>query len=107
MTTSSINKTNNIFKIKTGVIDKIKMDFNVDKRDRCVQISRIGVNGIEDPNCWNSLLDKLKDAIVTGFNVNIESRIADVERSEGQRNLPGWNFCTFFILKVGDAIGDG
>ncbi|TIB06856.1 hypothetical protein E3P96_00017 [Wallemia ichthyophaga] len=104
MSSSSQNKTNNIFKIKSGVIDKIRMDFNYDKRDRCVQISRIGVNGIEDPNCWNPLFDKLKEAIVAGFDLNINSRFADVERSESQRNLPGWNFCTFFILKESLAL---
>ena len=77
------------------------MDFNTDKRDRCVQVSRIGVNGVEDPNCWNPLIAKLKEAITNGFQINMDSRIGDVDKSANQSSLPGWNFCTFFILKVG------
>ncbi|TIA87478.1 hypothetical protein E3P99_03135 [Wallemia hederae] len=104
LTTSSITKSNNIFKIKTGVIDKIKMDFNTDKKDRCVQVSRIGVNGVEDPNCWNPLIAKLKEAITSGFQTNMDSRIGDVDKSANQSSLPGWNFCTFFILKESLAL---
>ena len=31
---------NRIFQIKTSVLDKIKADFNVEKRDRCVVLIR-------------------------------------------------------------------
>ncbi|EIM19355.1 hypothetical protein WALSEDRAFT_61529 [Wallemia mellicola CBS 633.66] len=77
------------------------MDFN---NQRCIQINRLGVNGIEDPNCWDPLIDKLKELTYIGFNTNIQMRLQDVEKSENQINLPGWNFCTFFILKESIAL---
>ncbi|KAK6968963.1 hypothetical protein R3P38DRAFT_2815083 [Favolaschia claudopus] len=49
----------NFFQLKGSVLDKLKGDFNTDRRDR------------ED----------------------------EVKRSESQRQMPGWNFCTFFTLK--------
>ena len=98
------NKANNLFKIKSSIIDKIKLDFNVDKRDRCIQVSRIGVNGIEDKDCWSPLINKLKLSIINGFDNNLKSRLNDVEKSENQINLPGWNFYTYFILKESIAL---
>ncbi|TIC19293.1 hypothetical protein E3Q12_04271 [Wallemia mellicola] len=94
-------KSNNLFKIKNSTLNKLKMDFN---NQRCIQINRLGVNGIEDPNCWDPLIDKLKELTYIGFNTNIQMRLQDVEKSENQINLPGWNFCTFFILKESIAL---
>lgn len=34
------------------------------------------------------------------FDSAIIQRHDEVRRSEGQQQMPGWNFCTFFILKV-------
>lgn len=42
----------------------------------------------------------MKEGILTAFDSVVSQREEEVKRSEGQRQMPGWNFCTFFILKV-------
>ncbi|KAI0797709.1 trafficking protein particle complex subunit 10 [Abortiporus biennis] len=86
-----------IFQIKTSVLDKIKADFNVDKRDRCVQL--IWSYDDDNPTAWADLMNKLKEGILSSFDIAITQKEEEVRRSEGQRQMPGWNFCTFFILK--------
>ena len=45
-------------------------------------------------------MSKVKDGIVSAFDAAITLREEEVKRSELQKQMPGWNFCTFFILKV-------
>lgn len=45
-------------------------------------------------------MTKLKEGITSAFDAAVAQREEDVKRSEGQKLMPGWNFCTFFILKV-------
>lgn len=42
----------------------------------------------------------MKEAIISAFDGAVSQRLEDVRRSENQRQMPGWNFCTFFLLKV-------
>lgn len=42
----------------------------------------------------------MKEGILTAFDSVVSQREEEVKRSEGQRQMPGWNFCTYFILKV-------
>lgn len=79
------------------VLDKIRADFNVPKRERCVQLA--WSVGSEDPAAWTDLISKMKEGIISSFDANIIQREEEVKRSELQRQMPGWNFCTFFILK--------
>lgn len=37
---------------------------------------------------------------MTAFDAAVSQREEEVRRSESQQSMPGWNFCTFFILKV-------
>jgi trafficking protein particle complex subunit 10 len=60
--------------------------------------------GSEDLAAWTELISKMKEGIILSFDSNILMRDEDVKRSESQRLMPGWNFCTFFILKVGSAF---
>lgn len=55
----------------------------------------------ENPAVWADLISKTKDGLITAFESAVNQREEDVRRSESQRAMPGWNFCTFFILKVG------
>ncbi|KAF8061615.1 trafficking protein particle complex subunit 10 [Lyophyllum atratum] len=43
------------------------------------------------PAVWAEVINKMKDWTV---------REEEVKRSESQRQMPGWNFCTFFVLKT-------
>ncbi|EGO20910.1 hypothetical protein SERLADRAFT_452051 [Serpula lacrymans var. lacrymans S7.9] len=85
------------FNMKGSVLDKIKADFNVDKRDRCVQIA--WSTGLNSPAIWADLINKFKDGLLSAFDSAVSQREDEVKRSESQRHMPGWNFCTFFILK--------
>ncbi|KIJ16879.1 hypothetical protein PAXINDRAFT_162498 [Paxillus involutus ATCC 200175] len=85
------------FNMKGSVLDKIKADFNVEKRDRCVQLAWSA--GEQSPAVWADLITKIKDGLLSALDIAVSSREEEVKRSEGQRHMPGWNFCTYFILK--------
>ncbi|KAF8810122.1 hypothetical protein BYT27DRAFT_7135471 [Phlegmacium glaucopus] len=87
----------NFFQIKGTVLDKLKTDFNSDKRDRCAQVN--WVTGNENPLAWAEFINKMKDGLLCTFDSAITQRQEEVKRSENQQSMPGWNFCTFFILK--------
>jgi hypothetical protein len=102
------------FNMKSSVLDKIKADFNIDKRDRydyppivslftltcirCVQLSWTA--GDLSPVIWADLVNKIKDGLLYALDSSVSQREEEVRRSESQRQMPGWNFCTFFILKA-------
>ncbi|KAF7338390.1 hypothetical protein MVEN_02064700 [Mycena venus] len=77
--------------------NKLKGDFNTDRRDRCVQLA--WTSGYDNPALWAEFLNKLKDGLLNSFDLAVSQREDEVKRSESQRQMPGWNFCTFFILK--------
>lgn len=58
------------------------------------------ITGNENPLAWAEFINKLKECIIYSFDSAIAARQEEVRRSESQQNMPGWNFCTFFILKV-------
>ncbi|KAG8842313.1 hypothetical protein FRB96_005595 [Tulasnella sp. 330] len=82
---------------RASILDKVKSDFNIGKRDRCVQLA--WAVGSDDPGAWSDLLSKMKEGIISTFDAHIVQREEEIRRSETQRQMPGWNFCTFFILK--------
>ncbi|CAL1704950.1 unnamed protein product [Somion occarium] len=95
----AIATSGRMFQMKASVLDKIKADFNVEKRDRCVELVWAYDSDYENPTAWADLIGKLKDGILCAFDAAVAQREEEVKRSEGQRQMPGWNFCTFFILK--------
>lgn len=91
------NASSNFFQMKGNILDKIRADFNTDKRDRCVQLAWPVAK--DNPTAWAELLSKVKDGILFAFDMAISLRDDEVRRSASQQSMPGWNFCTFFILK--------
>ncbi|CAE6406682.1 unnamed protein product [Rhizoctonia solani] len=87
-----------LFQMKGSIIDRMRADFTLAKRDRCVQLNYV-TGGQDDPASWTELIAKMKDAIITTLDSRISERMDDVRRTEAQRAVPGWNFCTFFVLK--------
>ncbi|KAF8602102.1 hypothetical protein BDV93DRAFT_220356 [Ceratobasidium sp. AG-I] len=87
-----------LFQMKGSIIDRMRADFTLAKRDRCVQLNYVSA-GQEDPAAWTDLIAKIKEAIVTTLDGRVAERMDDVRRTEAQRAVPGWNFCTFFVLK--------
>ncbi|KAJ7905373.1 trafficking protein particle complex subunit 10 [Mycena olivaceomarginata] len=93
----SRTQSGNFFQLKGSVLDKLRGDFNTDRRDRCVQLA--WTSGYDNPALWAEFLNKLKDGLLNSFDLAVSQREEEVKRSESQRQMPGWNFCTFFILK--------
>lgn len=112
----------------TPLLEKLRSDFNSSTKgspDRVAQI-RIGINDVpydmlprvvpavpsgysetehDAENAWSELVVKLKSLILSSFDMRVTQYEEDIKEKDGQRSLPGWNFCTFFILKEGLARG--
>ncbi|KAG8411237.1 hypothetical protein J3459_016451 [Metarhizium acridum] len=112
----------------TPLMEKFRSDFNSSSKgapDRVAQI-RIGINDVpydllprvvpavpsgyseteqDAENAWNELMSKFKSLILSSFDMRVTQYEEDIKEKDGQRSLPGWNFCTFFILKEGLARG--
>lgn len=119
-------------KSSTTILDKLRGDFNSSSSsssktnvDHIAQI-RIGINDVpydllprvvpavptgyteteEDAKAaWAELIDKIKRLILSSFDLRVTQYEEDIKEKDAQRSLPGWNFCTFFILKEGLARG--
>lgn len=102
VTNQSESRSSGFLNMKGTVIDKIKSDFNSSKKDRCAMI-RYSENDVGDDDVWLDLLSKLKEGVLTSFDQHVISYEEDIRRLDSQRTLPGWNYCTFFILKEGLA----
>ncbi|KAH8904866.1 hypothetical protein BR93DRAFT_945874 [Coniochaeta sp. PMI_546] len=112
----------------SSLLDKMRSDFNVSAKgtvDRVAQI-RIGINDVpydmlprvvpavptgyietelDSESAWADLIAKLKTLILSSFDQRVSQYEEDIKEKDAQRSLPGWNFCTFFILKEGLARG--
>jgi hypothetical protein len=66
---------------------------------RCVQL-RLSENESEDYEAWQDLISKLKEGILSSFDQHVKQYEEDIRRLDSQRSMIGWNYCTFFILKV-------
>lgn len=119
-------------KSSTTLLEKLRGDFNPSSSsssrtsaDHVAQI-RIGINDVpydllprvvpavptgyseteEDAReAWAELVDKIKRLILSSFDMRVTQYEEDIREKDAQRSLPGWNFCTFFILKEGLARG--
>ncbi len=112
----------------TPLMEKFRSDFNSSSKsapDRIAQI-RIGINDVpydmlprvvpavpsgyleseqDAERAWNELVTKFKNLILSSFDKRVTQYEEDIKEKDTQRTLPGWNFCTFFILKEGLALG--
>ncbi len=90
--------TSGLLKMRGTVLDRIKADFNVDKRDRCSQLTL--QDDLSSPRAWADIMSKIKEGVTSAFDSAVTQREDEIKRLEAQRQMPGWNFCTFFVLKV-------
>jgi hypothetical protein len=110
------------------LLEKMRADFNGSAKggvDRVRQI-RIGINDVpynmlprlvpavptgyqetehDSDIAWAELITKFKELILSSFDRRVTQYEEDIKERAAQRSLPGWNFCTFFILKEGLARG--
>ena len=114
-------------KSSMSVLEKIKADFNTTSKpmtDRVAQVlsgawhggqrhnsepsprkTAKGASQQHSDQAWDDLVSKLKLLILRSFDLRVRQYEEDVKQKISQRNLPGWNFCTFFVLKEGLARG--
>jgi len=64
-----------------------------------VQIN-LPAEGRDDPAAWPEVVNKIKESVVLALDAAIVEREEEVKRGEAQRMMVGWNFCTWFLLKV-------
>ncbi|KAL9099184.1 MAG: hypothetical protein Q9163_005282 [Psora crenata] len=100
-----------------SVVEKIRSDFNGTSKnaiDRVTQVqlpestanvSKADSRSQDGKEGWEDLVAKLKLLILASFNLRVQQYEEDIKEKELQRNLPGWNFNTFFVLKEGLARG--
>ncbi|KAF9979567.1 hypothetical protein BGZ65_006365, partial [Modicella reniformis] len=86
--------------LRSSVLDRIKADYNTGKKDRVAQV-RMADTEMSEMELWAEFTEKMKDGILTSFDQNVMSFEEDIRRLDSQRQMPGWNYCTFFILKEG------
>lgn len=95
----------------TTVLEKIKADFNGSSKtavDRVAQLRFPKEKSEKSPELaeqLEDLIDKMKNGILASFDLRVAQYEEDIKEKDSQRSLPGWNFCTFFILKEGLARG--
>ena len=59
----------------------------------------------EQKRALDDIAAKFKVLILLSFGLRVSQYEDDIQERESQRLLPGWNFCTFFMLKEGLARG--
>ncbi|KAI9679208.1 MAG: hypothetical protein M1817_005227 [Caeruleum heppii] len=109
------------------ILEKIRADFNGSNKtstDRVAQVrlhktdvpphlaqtmikspATAGDDPQERETAWSDLISKLKSLILSSFDLRVSQYEEDIREKDAQRSLPGWNFCTFFVLKEGLARG--
>ncbi|KAF2274282.1 TMEM1 family protein-like protein [Westerdykella ornata] len=112
----------------TTILEKIRADFNISSKsapDRVAQV-RLRKDAVpphmlptttatatppitespqEEQRAWADVIAKFKSLILLSFDLRVRQYEEDIREKEAQRVLPGWNFCTFFMLKEGLARG--
>lgn len=86
--------------MRQTLLDKIKADINIGKKDRCVELTWPLPQGSTSSSGWTEVVTRMKEGVIATFDQLFISRDEEIRKSEEQRTMPGWNFCTYFLLKV-------
>ena len=102
----------------SSVIGKLRADFNASSKNAVDRVAQVQVaerpeedsrrgheQSQDDRDGWEDLVAKIKYLILASFDLRVNQYEEDIREKEIQRNLPGWNFNTFFVLKEGLARG--
>ncbi|KAK5236740.1 hypothetical protein LTR47_001918 [Exophiala xenobiotica] len=113
--TDSINsKSKWSGKASATIFDKLRADFDSSKSaiKRVAQVRILDASDKSTPlslseleEQWQDLVESIKACILRSFDARVAQYESDIRERDSQRNLPGWNFCTFFVLKEGLAKG--
>ena len=94
------------------VLEKLKADFNGTSKSAVDRVAQLRLPKLgttqkppELPDQIEDIVEKMKNGILASFDQRVAQYEDDIREKDSQRSLPGWNFCTFFILKEGLARG--
>lgn len=95
------------------VLDKLKADFNGTSKSAVDRVAQLRLPKVgsgqkppdELPDQIEDFVEKMKNGVLASFDLRVAQYEEDIKGKDSQRSLPGWNFCTFFILKEGLARG--
>lgn len=108
------------------IFEKIRSDFNSSSSHALDRVAQIRIQSEDLPadrqpvapavtipawqetpsernSAWTDLISKFKLLILESFDHRVDQYEEDIRERDAQRSLPGWNFCTFFVLKEGLA----
>ena len=121
VSSSALNNSNNDSRAASRnpitILEKLRADFNGASKTAVDRVAQIQITPIAEwtqsksegssprSNSWNDLISKMKLLILASFDLRVTQYEDDIKEKESQRNLPGWNFNTFFVLKEGLARG--
>ncbi|KAJ6256519.1 hypothetical protein Dda_8381 [Drechslerella dactyloides] len=116
------NKSRFQFKSSSTILEKLKNDFGSTSKKALPRIVQIRLShpqpspppGAPAPTTplptpaekeadYASLISHMKSLILTSFDLRVLQYEDDITARSNQQHLPGWNFCTFFVLKEGLA----
>ncbi len=110
-TDSITNKSKWPGKGSSNVFEKLRADFNGSSKSAVERVAQVSVPNAgqqistEVQDQFHDLVEKLKLAILSSFDLRVRQYEEDIREKDSQRILPGWNFNTFFVLKEGLARG--
>ncbi|KAI9803488.1 MAG: hypothetical protein M1825_001831 [Sarcosagium campestre] len=111
------------------LLEKIRSDFNASSKSATDRVTQLRLHKTDIPPhlvpeslpgsaatpylenqqeheaAWFDVISKFKSLILTSFDLRVSQYEEDIRERDSQRSLPGWNFCTFFVLKEGLARG--
>ena len=101
----------------TVVNEKLRADFNGTSKATVNRVAQVRIartsesaypSELQDQDSlsdWEDFILKIKTLILSSFDLRVSQYEEDIKERDSQRNLPGWNFNTFFVLKEGLARG--
>lgn len=92
------NVTKKRFQAKTSMIDKLRADFNVGKRDRCAHLA--WSLSTQDPTLWAPVVGAMKEGITFYLETFVSTREDHLRRLENSRQSADWDFMDLALSKV-------
>ena len=99
-----------------AVTEKVRLEFNGTSKTAVDRVAQVQIT--RDPGTvptpdrnqnsssgWYEFIAKAKSLILSSFDLRVTQYEEDIRERDAQRNIPGWNFNTFFVLKEGLARG--
>lgn len=86
------------FQSKTGIIEKLRADFNTGKRDRCAHLTWNPAT--QDPTLWAPVVGAMKEGIVSYLETFFSLREDHLRRLESLRQTADWDFMDLALSKV-------